>query len=221
MKLSEQTITFNKQQLTLNNQRSIFWQAEKALILSDLHLGKAAHFRKNGIAIPTDTAIADLKRLEGLVDHYKPDQVIVVGDLVHASINSEVLLLEEFRKRYTGLKLHLVKGNHDRLSKNITEQFAIKHHDEVFALQQIQFKHHPSDAIDPSSFQISGHLHPGVSIVIPPKRQLRLPCFLVSEHQIILPAFSKFTGIDSRELSIKYKCYAISEDLIFPIQKGR
>lgn len=221
MKLSEQTITFNKQQLTLNNQRSIFWQAEKALILSDLHLGKAAHFRKNGIAIPTDTAIADLKRLEGLVDHYKPDQVIVVGDLVHASINSEVLLLEEFRKRYTGLKLHLVKGNHDRLSKNITEQFAIKHHDEVFALQQIQFKHHPSDAIDPSSFRISGHLHPGVSIVIPPKRQLRLPCFLVSEHQIILPAFSKFTGIDSRELSIKYKCYAISEDLIFPIQKGR
>ncbi|WP_367209225.1 ligase-associated DNA damage response endonuclease PdeM [Sphingobacterium sp. R2] len=221
MKLSEQTITFNKQQLTLNNQRSIFWQAEKALILSDLHLGKAAHFRKNGIAIPTDTAIADLKRLEGLVDHYKPDQVIVVGDLVHASINSEVLLLEEFRKRYTGLKLHLVKGNHDRLSKNITEQFAIQHHDEVFALKQIQFKHHPSDAIDPSSFRISGHLHPGVSIVIPPKRQLRLPCFLVSEHQIILPAFSKFTGIDSRELSIKYKCYAISEDLIFPIQKGR
>ncbi len=221
MKIKEQTITFNKQQLILNNQRSIFWKSEKTLILSDLHLGKAAHFRKHGIAIPMDTTLADLNRLVRLVDYYQPVQVIVVGDLVHAGINQEVLLLEQFKTRYPTLLLHLVKGNHDRLSKQMTDRFNIHQHDEIFELQQIQFKHHPIDAEDQSSFRISGHLHPGVNLVIPPRRQLRLPCFMVSDHQIILPAFSKFTGLDSKELSTAYQCYAITDDLIFPIPKNR
>jgi metallophosphoesterase superfamily enzyme len=69
-------------------------------------------------------------------------------------------------------------------------------------------------------FRISGHIHPGISLVIPPKRQVRLPCFLVSDHQIILPAFSTFTGLDSKDLSSLYQSYAISDDHIFPIQKN-
>lgn len=217
MKIAEQTITFNKQELILNNQRSIFWKETKSLILSDLHLGKAAHFRKHGIAIPMDTSLADLNRLENLIGHYQPEQVIVVGDLVHAGINQEVLLLEAFRQKYRQLHLHLVKGNHDRLSPQVSERFGIHHHKEVFELERIHFKHHPADSKDRSSFRISGHIHPGVSIIIPPKRHLRLPCFLVSEYQIILPAFSKFTGLDSSDMSTAYQCYAITDDLIFPV----
>ncbi len=217
MKIADQTITFNKQELILNTQRSIFWKETKSLILSDLHLGKAAHFRKHGIAIPMDTSLADLNRLENLIDHYQPQQVIVVGDLVHAGINQEVLLLEVFRLKYPQLQLHLVKGNHDRLSSQISKRFGIHHHEEFFELNSILFQHHPADSADPSSFRISGHIHPGVSIIIPPKRHLRLPCFLVAEHQIILPAFSKFTGLDSSDMSAAYQCYAITDDLIFPV----
>lgn len=220
MKIGEQTITFNKQELTLNSQRSIYWKETETLILSDLHLGKAAHFRKHGIAIPMDTSIADLNRLEYLIDHYQPKQVIVVGDLVHAGINQEVLLLESFRQQHLQLQFHLVKGNHDRLSKQMTSLFGIQHHHEFFEVQEIQFKHHPTDAADRSSFRISGHIHPGVSLVVPPKRHVRLPCFLVSDHQIILPAFSTFTGLDSNDLSAHYKYYAISDDLVFPIGKN-
>ena len=50
--ISEISINFAGEQLTLNQYRSIFWDKEKSLILSDLHLGKTAHFRKNGIALP-------------------------------------------------------------------------------------------------------------------------------------------------------------------------
>ncbi|WET68641.1 ligase-associated DNA damage response endonuclease PdeM [Sphingobacterium sp.] len=220
MKIGEQTITFNKQELTLNTQRSIYWKDQKTLILSDLHLGKAAHFRKHGIAIPMDIAITDLNRLESLIAYYQAKQVIVVGDLIHAGINQEVLLLESFRQRHPELQLHLVKGNHDRLSQQMTTRFGIVHHKEIFEMQQIQFKHHPADAADSSSFRISGHIHPGISLVIPPKRQVRLPCFLVSDHQIILPAFSTFTGLDSKDLSSLYQSYAISDDHIFPIRKN-
>jgi DNA ligase-associated metallophosphoesterase len=220
MKIGEQTITFNKQELSLNTQRSIYWKDQKTLILSDLHLGKAAHFRKHGIAIPMDIAITDLNRLESLIAYYQAKQVIVVGDLIHAGINQEVLLLESFRQRHPELQLHLVKGNHDRLSQQMTTRFGIVHHKEIFETQQIKFKHHPADAADSSSFRISGHIHPGISLVIPPKRQVRLPCFLVSDHQIILPAFSTFTGLDSKDLSSLYQSYAISDDHIFPIRKN-
>ncbi len=220
MKIGEQTITFNKQELTLNTQRSIYWKDQKTLILSDLHLGKAAHFRKHGIAIPMDTAITDLTRLESLIAYYQAKQVIVVGDLIHAGINQEVLLLESFRQRHPELHLHLVKGNHDRLSQQMGIRFGIVHHKEAFEMQQIQFKHHPADAADSSSFRISGHIHPGISLVIPPKRKVRLPCFLVSTHQIILPAFSTFTGLDSKDLSSQYQSYAISDDHIFPIRRN-
>ena len=30
----------------------MFWEEEKALIVSDLHFGKTGHFRKSGIAVP-------------------------------------------------------------------------------------------------------------------------------------------------------------------------
>lgn len=220
MKIGEQTITFNKQELALNTQRSIYWKDQKTLILSDLHLGKAAHFRKHGIAIPMDTAITELTRLESLIAYYQAKQVIVVGDLIHAGINQEVLLLESFRQRHPELHLHLVKGNHDRLSQQMGIRFGIVHHKEAFEMQQIQFKHHPADAADSSSFRISGHIHPGISLVIPPKRKVRLPCFLVSTHQIILPAFSTFTGLDSKDLSSQYQSYAISDDHIFPIRRN-
>ena len=31
---------------------AIFWLEKKTLFLADVHLGKVAHFRKNGIAVP-------------------------------------------------------------------------------------------------------------------------------------------------------------------------
>lgn len=215
MNIQEQSITFNKQQLILNNQRTIFWRDQNSLILSDLHLGKAAHFRKHGIAIPAEASTADLHRLAALIAHYRAAQVIVVGDLIHAGINQEVQALQQLRAAYPDLQIQLVKGNHDRQSAGLAEQFGIHCHDDLLEIEQICFEHQPRPSA--TSFRISGHLHPGISITIPPRRQLRLPCFWISEHQIILPAFSRFTGLDSRQMPLEYRCYAVLEDSLLPI----
>ena len=68
----------------------MFWEKEKALVLSDLHIGKAAHFRKNGIALSNQVFESDLQRLSILIEHFKPEKLVVVGDLLHAGDNSEV-----------------------------------------------------------------------------------------------------------------------------------
>ena len=49
-------IKIEGQTLKLFSEKAICWVEEKTLIISDLHLGKIAHFRKEGIAIPS-TAI--------------------------------------------------------------------------------------------------------------------------------------------------------------------
>mgnify|MGYP003441823568 FL=1 len=87
--------------LTFTNQRALFWDAEKILILSDLHVGKSAHFRKHGIAIPSEVLIADLKRLEDLMIHFQPQKIIIVGDLFHAGYNTDLALFKDWRKQFT------------------------------------------------------------------------------------------------------------------------
>lgn len=218
MNIQEQHITFNKQTLILNNQRTVFWPKQNTLILSDLHLGKAAHFRKHGIPIPSDIASRDLQRLAALIDHYRAENILVVGDLIHAGINQEVLLLAAFKQKYADLNFHLVPGNHDRKVEKLAEQVDLIYHGGKFELEQISFVHEPT--IDPSAFTISGHIHPGVSIKLPPNKHLRLPCFWVSVQQIILPAFSKFTGLDSRRMPQEYDCYALHDEIILPLKNS-
>ncbi len=215
MKILEQHITFNKQQLILNNQRTIFWPERNTLILSDLHLGKAAHFRKHGIPIPSETSQADLQRLAVLIDHYQAGNILVVGDLIHAGINQEVLLLEEFKQKYPAIHFHLVVGNHDRQAEKLAKKIDLIYHSGTLELDQIHFVHEPIQ--DNANFTISGHIHPGVSIKLPPKKHLRLPCFWISASQIILPAFSTFTGLDSRRMSSEYTCYALHDEIILPL----
>ena len=75
-------------------QRAIWWPLRSMLIVSDLHLGKAAHFRKHGIAVPNAVNADTLQRLDQLITQFKPRNVLVLGDLFHSEENEE---WQEFR----------------------------------------------------------------------------------------------------------------------------
>ena len=76
----------------LHAQRAIFWEEQKALILSDLHFGKTGHFRKAGIPVPQQVYKEDLQRLVELIQYFNPTQIIAVGDLFHSHANLELEL---------------------------------------------------------------------------------------------------------------------------------
>ena len=71
MMLAEKKILIRNQNIILTNQRALFWEESSALIFSDLHLGKTAHFRKNGIALPDNLIQNDLQRLSDLIHHFQ------------------------------------------------------------------------------------------------------------------------------------------------------
>ena len=70
-------------QFWLTTDRTMFWEEERALIVSDLHFGKTGHFRKSGIAIPPSVYKEDLQRLIIQIQYFQPRELIIVGDMFH------------------------------------------------------------------------------------------------------------------------------------------
>lgn len=96
-------------------QKAVYWEEQKTLILADLHLGKTGHFRKEGIAVPQGVYKDDLHRLFHIIQQYKPEQLIIAGDMFHSRMNKEVDLFTRWRSDIAQLHIQLIKGNHDIL----------------------------------------------------------------------------------------------------------
>jgi hypothetical protein len=47
---------------------------------------------------------------------------------------------------------------------------------------------------------------------------MRFPCYVVTGRRLILPAFSRFTGLDTSSIPEKAVCYALYEEGIFKIE---
>ncbi len=179
----------------LNANRTIFWEEEKTLILSDLHLGKSGHFRKSGIGIPQNIFKEDMQRLLAGIQFYKPCQLIIVGDLFHSDFNKEHDLFLKWRKDLSALPIQLVKGNHDILKNEWYDAADVIVHKKKFSLSNFTFTHDINDCSgNEENYCFSGHIHPGIRINGMAKQSLQLACFYFAKKYAVLPAFGKFTG---------------------------
>lgn len=211
---------FKDQHLWLSHERVIYWEDEKTLIVSDTHFGKTGHFRKSGVPVPQTIFLEDMQRLFSLLQFYKPDQLIVVGDFFHSNANKENLLFEKWRNDVTQLEILLVKGNHDILHKDWYKKLNVQlFSDEPLRINALAFMHdcahiknHPQHA---DAYFFTGHLHPGIFIKGKSRQSLSFPCFYFSNEYAVLPAFSKFSGLALVEKKKTDKVFAIvNNDLI-------
>lgn len=190
--------TINNQNFILSPQRCMFWQEQKALIISDLHIGKTGHFRKHGIAVPQDIFKEDMQRLLDQITFFKAEQLIVVGDMFHSEANKELDLFMRWRNDVSHLAIHLVKGNHDILKADWYTHAQINVHPEALTINNISFQHDLATSdqqLATSNYIITGHIHPGVLLKGIGKQSLRFPCFYFGKNHAVLPAFSRFTGL--------------------------
>lgn len=201
----------------LHPHRALFWEEQRALVLSDLHFGKTGHFRKAGIAVPQGVYREDLQRFVGLIQFFKPSQVIAVGDLFHSHANLEMDLFKRWRHDFPDLAVHLVKGNHDILRDQLYLDMGLTLWQERMQVGDICFTHE-EQATTAAPFTFSGHLHPGVLLNGLGRQSLRLPCFYFTPTGCILPAFSKFTGLAILQPEPRSKVFAIAENSVVPVQ---
>ena len=201
----------HQQNLWLSAQRSIFWEEEKALIVSDLHFGKTGHFRKWGIGVPQNIYKDDLQRLVDLLLHFAPRQLIVVGDFFHSSANTELDWFKRWRESFSHINITLVRGNHDILKDSWYTETAIDVVYPTLQLSPFLFSHDQCDATG-DLYSFCGHIHPGVVVHGLGKQSLRFPCFYFGQNHCILPAFSKFTGAVSMDKASAKAVFAIVEN---------
>lgn len=212
-------ITIRNQQLALLPQKALFWIEKKYLILSDLHLGKTGHFRKSGIAAPGKANLKNIERLSNLVNDIQPKKILFLGDLFHSSANREWFQFEEWRKTFPELSILLVTGNHDQLHSSFYQSADIEVIDRL-ELENFLFVHDASDLQKSSDTTIiSGHIHPGVKLKGKGKQKLRLPCYSISDHQIILPAFGEFTGLHIIQPDENRKIFLIVENSVIDLNR--
>jgi DNA ligase-associated metallophosphoesterase len=196
-------------------QRAVLWKEQDALLIADPHFGKAASFRSHGIAIPRGTTCFDLDRLAKLIILHRPEQLVILGDLIHTSHSKsrDVLQhLRRWRKEFTDLKIRLIQGNHDRISGGPPEEFKIDRVQNEYRVGEIHLSHRPSRRT--GRFTIAGHVHPCVVLEGKAQRQERFPCFYFSSHYAILPAFGSFTGYHRIRPTDGDRVYIVAEDQI-------
>lgn len=207
----------HQQKLWLTPQRSVFWEEQKALIVSDLHFGKTGHFRKSGIPVPQNVYKEDLQRLISLLNYFKPEQLIVVGDFFHSHENIELDWFKKWRNDLSYLKILLVKGNHDILKNDWYQQAGIEVIEKELLIQPFLFTH--DKCIDNQDvYTFCGHIHPGIYLSGLGKQGVRLPCFYFAKDRCILPAFSRFTGIALIEPAKNENVFAIVENKLVQMQ---
>lgn len=202
------------QQFWLSAARCLFWEEQRALILSDLHFGKTGHFRKEGIAVPTEIYQEDLMRLWEQIQYFKPDKIVFVGDLFHSRMNLEFNWFHKWRKDLPHVEMHLVVGNHDILSKNVYADLGLIVHQDALIVDGFCFVHDRPEKYSNAHYVISGHVHPGIRLSGIGKQSLKFPCFYFNDQYAILPAFSKFTGLALIEPKRNENVFAIVENQV-------
>jgi uncharacterized protein len=210
--------TINQNNFILNSNRTVFWEEEKILILSDLHLSKTGHFRKSGIAVPAAVMKEDMQRLVAAIQFYNPLQVVIVGDLFHSVENKEHELFLKWRNDLLHIPVLLVKGNHDIVPEAWYKKANIKTVEKIWHKNNFAFVHQIEDAakedLNEDNYFFSGHIHPAVSIKGLGRQSLRFPCFYFTKQYAVLPAFGKFTGTYLVEPTKKETAFAIVEDSV-------
>ena len=209
--------TIHNQKLWLTAQRSVFWEEQKALIVSDLHFGKTGHFRKSGIPVPQNIYKEDLQRLVSLLNYFKPEQLIVVGDFFHSHENTELDWFRKWRSDFPSLKIVLVRGNHDILKKRWYEETGIDLIEKELRIQSFLFTHDKCEDYD-EVYTFCGHIHPGIYLQGLGKQSLRFPCFYFGKNHCILPAFSRFTGMALIEPEENDHVFAVVENTLIQMQ---
>jgi len=212
-------INIRDTEIQLLSQRAIYLVQYRILVIADMHLGKLLHFRKKGIFVPVIDTNEDLEIMKKLIEEYKPDEVIFLGDLFHSEQNSECDHFLKTIALFPRVKFMLTKGNHDIIPAEFFNNAQVEIVKERIFDNKIVLRHQLPRNPEPDTFYIIGHVHPGYVIQRKARQTFRLPCFYQFGNIFILPAFGKFTGLFIPEFSEGGINYVIINDEIIHITK--
>jgi len=183
----------------LTRDLALLLRDERAVIVSDLHLGFEGALAEQGVSIPRFQRRVLLERLGALLDRTKAEKLVVAGDFKHEFSRNLVdewvevkQVLRFVRERAEPI---LVRGNHDNYLATILGDLRLPLHDRVdLGGMTIVHGHEDVSTLHPI---VMGHEHPAVKLRDELGAVVSVPAFLVADGLIVLPALSPLAlGVD-------------------------
>ncbi len=198
-------------------QKAMYIAKHQLLVISDWHLGKLKHFRKEGFFVPAPNVMEELSRLDTLLNALEVKQVVFLGDLFHSKLNSDWEQFCIYTKAKPNITFTLTKGNHDILDDAHWERSALRIVDHLLLEEGIVLSHEPLRGLESHIINVVGHIHPGCQIFLAGRQSFRLPCFHLENRVLTLPAFGKFTGLHILPKTSLTKVYAIVDQSVLEL----
>lgn len=205
--------TVRGEELVLLAERAIFWRRADTLLIADPHFGKAATFRSAGVPVPAGTTEGTLARIDAALARTGASRLVFLGDFLHARegrSEATVRALGAWRELHAALDVVLVRGNHDRRAGDPPAELRVECVDAPVLEQPFAFAHHPEEVA--GTYALTGHLHPGATMVGRGRQRVRLPCFWFCGRWAVLPAFGEFTGLAHIDPSPGDQLFVIAGD---------
>lgn len=183
-------LSFAGQNYFASPEGALYWPAQEALLVADLHLEKASWFARLGQFLPPYDSLATLQALEGEVERTRVRRLYCLGDSFHDRFGCDRLprtardLLNSLTERLDWI---WIVGNHDagfidhcggRIEKECELAGIILRHEAI--------------RDDPRP-EMSGHFHPKLRLSLK-GRHVSRRCFVASATKLILPAYGALTG---------------------------
>ena len=209
-------IRLKGEELWLLPDKALYWPGEETLVVSDIHLGKAGHFRKHGIPVPSVVHHHDLYILTALCQRYEIQHLIFLGDLFHSDPNAQWQQFEDWTRQYATPQMTLVKGNHDILPDNNYTDLGLGLVEELI-LGPFLWTHEQESK--EGYYNISGHLHPAIRLRGAAKQGMKIPCFYFCQNHGYMPAFGQFTGLYALKKKNGDKAFAIANGQVISMDR--
>jgi len=167
---------------------ALFWEAQRLLVVSDLHLEKGSSFAARGVLLPPFDTAATLDRLAAVIARHDPRVVIALGDSFHDR-NAHARLSVADRGALVAMQARRdwiwISGNHDpALPPDLGGVVASE-----VAIGALAFRHEPTGALG----EIAGHLHPKARVSTR-GRSTERRCFACDGERAVMPAFGAYAG---------------------------
>jgi DNA ligase-associated metallophosphoesterase len=183
-------LSFGGHEFLASPSGALFWPAEQALLVADLHLEKASWFARLGQFLPPYDSQATLASLVGEVGMTGARRLYCLGDSFHDRFGCDRLPAPA-RELLLGLTSALdwiwIVGNHDpgfadhcggRIEEECEVGGIILRHEAV---------------LGETRPEMSGHYHPKLRLQLR-GRNVSRRCFVASSNKLILPAYGSLTG---------------------------
>ncbi len=195
--------------LHLDPRRVLWLPKQRALVAADLHLGYAWAHRHAGQLLPISAPDDTIGRLTELISEYEPQQLVLLGDIVHRAVPVPAIReeLQSLAALCDSVQVRWIAGNHDRNLALLLQGFGLSgiEIEPQLVLGGHLLTHGDQEdrsaaarllaQLDPGEgWLIMGHEHPAIHLHDRVTTSVKCPCFLTGSRILILPAFSSWAA---------------------------